>query len=266
MSQINCDYSVRFCLPASPESPSSIGAKFVETLDTLSRIDPTVFADWEVMDFPARTSLPLAKVRSRIGAIVERNVARDDLGDPCPYYGYSANAFTKPIIESRGVALRIKAGGNTKFENSLAFGQWNIFPDPEIVTYPLFMAALLAINAVWLVPWACAQAFRANYIRVPLDDVPSGRGFKLINTPMIPADPTFPETIFHIPWIGYLSAERAAGVSPPRDLLTERTPDGGLLMTATTDRLDPDNPEHVRRSRILAEIMIAQTKDIVGNT
>jgi hypothetical protein len=29
-------------------------------------------------------------------------------------------------------------------------------------------------------------------------------------------------------------------------------------MSATADRLDPDNPEHVRRARIVAEVMIAR--------
>jgi hypothetical protein len=31
-------------------------------------------------------------------------------------------------------------------------------------------------------------------------------------------------------------------------------------MSATTDRLNPMNPEHARRARILAETMIACTK------
>jgi hypothetical protein len=47
-------------------------------------------------------------------------------------------------------------------------------------------------------------------------------------------------------------------VAPTRDILTERTPDGGFLMSTTTDRLDPDNPEHARRARIIAEAMIAR--------
>jgi hypothetical protein len=42
-----------------------------------------------------------------------------------------------------------------------------------------------------------------------------------------------------------------------RDILTERTPNGGLLMSATTDRIDPTNPEHTRRARMIAEVMIA---------
>jgi hypothetical protein len=65
--------------------------------------------------------------------------------------------------------------------------------------------------------------------------------------------------LFHVPWIIYLSAQRAAGVTVARDILTERAPDGGLLMGATTERLNPMTPEHARRARILAETMIACT-------
>ncbi len=59
-----------------------------------------------------------------------------------------------------------------------------------------------------------------------------------------------------MPWISYLSAERAASLGPLPDLITERTPDGGLLMSSTTDKFDPTNREHMRRSRHMAEIMI----------
>ena len=81
---------------------------------------------------------------------------------------------------------------------------------------------------------------------------------KIVSVERVPLDLTFPYSVFHIPWIAYLSAEYAAGVALPCDILTERTPDGGLLMSATTARLDPDNPEHVRRARIIAETMIAR--------
>ena len=75
----------------------------------------------------------------------------------------------------------------------------------------------------------------------------------------VPLDPTFPYSIFHIPWIAYLSAPLAAGVKLSPEILPERTPDGGLLMTATKERLDPSNPEHARRARMLAETLIKQT-------
>lgn len=55
--------------------------------------------------------------------------------------------------------------------------------------------------------------------------------------------------------------ERADGLTLAREILTERTPDGGLLMSATTERLDPMNPEHLRRARIVAEALIACTEE-----
>jgi len=85
------------------------------------------------------------------------------------------------------------------------------------------------------------------------------QAFRLDSVPQVPGDPTFPDTIFHIPWIAYLSAPRAAGLRLPREILTERTPDSGLLMIACKERLDPTNPKHLRCARILAEMMIART-------
>jgi len=118
-----------------------------------------------------------------------------------------------------------------------------VAPDLAIMTFPLFRAALLVINAIWQQPWACVQAFRLHYNRVPL----------------YPGAALFPYSRFHIPWIGYLGPSLLNDTVCPPDLKTERTVDGGLLMIAAKERLDPDNPEHLRRARILAETMIACT-------
>jgi hypothetical protein len=76
---------------------------------------------------------------------------------------------------------------------------------------------------------------------------------------MLPGDPTFGDSAFHIPWIGYLSAPLAAEVTLPREITTERVPDGGLLMIATTDRLNPEDTDHLRRARIIVETMLTRT-------
>jgi len=78
-------------------------------------------------------------------------------------------------------------------------------------------------------------------------------------SPLIAGTPLFPYSRFHIPWLAYLSAPIAARLDLPPEIVTERTPDGGLLMSATEERLDPTNPEHLRRSRILAETLITRT-------
>jgi len=78
--------------------------------------------------------------------------------------------------------------------------------------------------------------------------------------------PLFPYSVFHIPWFAYLSAPLGVGLNLPSEFRVEGTPDGGLLMTATEDRLDPTNPEHLRCARILAETMIARTGYQPGGT
>jgi hypothetical protein len=145
-------------------------------------------------------------------------------------------------------------------EVRLDAGDLMVPPDPVIVTYPLFRSALLAINAIWQQPWACTLAFRPAYVKVPNDNLPIEQGYTLERAPMIPSEPTFPESMFDIPWFAYLSAPLAAGLKLPPEIQTERTVDGGLLMTATEERLDPEIPDHVQRARILAEPMIARAR------
>jgi hypothetical protein len=141
----------------------------------------------------------------------------------------------------------------------LEFGFFSdVPPDLTIVTYPVCKAALLAINAIWQAPWACAQAFGSAPVMIPVD-IGGVQGTRLKSAAPLPRDPNFPYSIFHVPWIAYLSAEFTAGVKLPPEILTERMRDGGLLMTATKERLDPDNPEHARRARVLAQTMIKQT-------
>ena len=104
---------------------------------------------------------------------------------------------------------------------------------------------MLAINAIWPPVWAYAYAYGTDYDEAPL----------------FPGAELFPSSGFHIPWLGYLSAPLATGLELLAEILTERTPDGGLLMTATEERLDPTVPEHWRRARIIGEAMIARDTD-----
>lgn len=235
---------------------AAIGGKFLETLDALASVDP-IFADWKISDVRNMSSLPLAAVRPRIVSVIENNVVRDDFDEPSPVYGYHAIARAGEFKDPGSVRFKVDAGGKFAGGALLEFGEWDIAPDLAIVTYPVFKAALLAINAIWRAPWACAQAFRSGAVSVPID-YGGAQAFRIDSLLQVPSDPTFPDTIFHIPWIAYLSYELATGLKLTPEILTERTP-GGLLISATTERLDPANPEHLRRARILAETMIACT-------
>jgi hypothetical protein len=267
----NYIYSLRSQWPRREETPATIGVKFVNMLDALRDIDP-IFGDWIVLDPPIprmRYSIadylkikfvPLDVARSGITQIIEHNVVLDDASEADPDEGYSVNARVGgDFNDSRTVHMRLEAGGREIGSTDLKFGEWTKPPDLTIVTYPMYRAVLLAINAVWRPRWACAYAFRVGTVSVPNVEVAPGVvGTRIDSLPPVPLDPTFPYSIFHIPWIAYLSAEDSIGIAQPGDIFTERTLDGGLLMSVTTDRLDPMNLEHARRARALADLMIAR--------
>jgi hypothetical protein len=45
MSELEFEYHIRASLRPKPESPAVLGAKFLQTLDALSRIDPAIFTN-----------------------------------------------------------------------------------------------------------------------------------------------------------------------------------------------------------------------------
>jgi hypothetical protein len=243
MSLSSFKYSVRLPLPTGPLSPDWLGPKFIATLDALTPIDPNIFAGWQVSEIRRMKKIPLAAARPRIAEIIGRDVHHDDWG-PAPEHGYSAVATTTADASTRRMSLSVDAWGRLGEGNvELMAGGIMVPSDPAIVTYPLFRAALLAIHEIWQAPWGCAQAFRVDYDKEPL----------------FPGAALFPYSQFHIPWIAYVAPALLPGPVPPPDIQTEHTRDGGLLMSAIEERLDPTDPEHLRRARILAETLIAWT-------
>lgn len=232
-------FGIYYGLPGRRETPAVIGAKLLDTLDALARIDP-LFADWTVPENPTMTSWPLAVARPRIAAIVENNVVRNKRKEPQPESGYGFITVAENAIPSRMVKLFIHGGSPDRDELMLLVGDPLYPTDPAIVKYSLFREALLATSTIWRPAWAVVAA-KWLYSKAPTS----------------PGGPQFPRSAFHIPWLAYLSPARSLRFALPADIRTERAPDGGLLMTTTEEPFDPTNPEHLRGARNLAETMIA---------
>jgi len=244
------DYSIRSAWPAKLQSPKEIGEKFLHTLDKLERIDG-VFSDWGLGDKTKENLTPLELIASDITTVVEHNVSRDDFDNPDPDAGYAMFAANHVSagdkITSANVSFQIKAGSKWNWANE-AFvhtGGYEIPPQPSIITYPIFKAALLTMIAAWPCTWANASAFKMDYWEH--SDAPG-------EAPM-------PYSIYHLSWMAYLSGERSAKLTPPAGVTWERTPDGGLLLIAAEERFDPTNPLHIQRSRAIVNFMIDQLGD-----
>jgi hypothetical protein len=234
-------FSIYYELPQRGETPAEIGAKFLRTLDALSRIDP-LLTTWKVLDQPTLASLPLADARPRIAAIVENFVVLDKAGQPVPESGYAAIGVTDSAFPSRIVTLSVYAGGLFRDEMMLEVGGILHPTDPLVVKYTLFRGALLTTSAIWQPTWACVAATRNG-------------GYS--EEPIVPGAALFPSSVFRIPWMAYLSPARTIGVPLPAGTRSESAPDGGLLFTVTEEPFNPTNPEHLRGARIVAETMIA---------
>ncbi len=155
-------FSIRSEWHGRVERPAAIGAKFVNMLDALSRIDP-IFSDWLVAGFPNPSSgdhetdtlnmkaIPLASARSRIAEIVENYVVRNDAYEPDPDGGYKAFATTNELDGPRVAGVSVDAGG--KYDGSIVFrfGELLVPPDLRLVNYSLYKAALLAIVRLQMV-------------------------------------------------------------------------------------------------------------------
>jgi hypothetical protein len=260
MTTPNYRYYIRgHCAGPIDEKPAVIGRRFLQTLDSLSEIDPLftgwkVFERWEIVEKEEQLLVSLADARNRIVEIVENCVAHNEYG-PAPKEGYDVAAYAG-ARGARKVTFTVRTWNQIFM---LEFGEHYLASDLSIVTYPRFRAALLAICRAWDAQWAAAQACRSEFVKTPMDFGPGVPAFKIETATQVPIDPTFPRSALFIPWIAYLSAKRAAGVALAPEILTERTPDDGLLMSATTERLDPTNPAHVRHARIIAETLIPLT-------
>ncbi|HEX4180318.1 MAG TPA: hypothetical protein VHY32_05970 [Caulobacteraceae bacterium] len=253
-------WSIQSAHSSGVETPAAIGEKYIRMLDRFSQIDP-VLSGWSIwqdnctldeleawaekgMPEPAPVrAVPLDEARRDMTAFVEANAQLDDWGEPQPDEGYGLLAHNKYNLTARNVSVMVKAGSKSDFNNwRVDFGEVGDPPDPSILTYPIMGGIFRAMIPIWPTPWAIVQGSTAEYEKRREER----RGY--IGTTNV-------ETFRHdIAWMGYLSAELAPGFEPPADLISERTADGVLMISAEA-RPDPADPDQMRRGDLLKAIM-----------
>lgn len=198
------------------DTPAALARRWVATAARLRAIDP-VFSNFY-------------KGQDGKGVLltIDPESIEKDIAARATHDGYMFNVKTD--ISGRGPRLfEFDMTAGSRFFNVVCLGTpYGQVPDPSIVTYRIFKAAMLAI----------AENFR----------VERGRAYPRKLADLWPhppnANPAFP-----IAWISYVSARRTHLVTPPPTAIIERRPDGGLLMAATDETFDVDNPAHMAVAR-----------------
>ncbi|HVO33543.1 MAG TPA: Imm52 family immunity protein, partial [Elusimicrobiota bacterium] len=213
-----------------PESSEQWARRMVKTLDALSEASP-LLSGWLVSErypyelaYEDQHTMPFAVARDKMKEIVEACAwgAREALG-------YNLGAAVSDIASSRFMEFSASAGGHDEHGPGFRCARlWtNRFADadPELVTAPLFKAALFALVEAWEPEFAIAESFSlARY---------SGEK----SAPFAPA------------WMTYLSAPLARQIVPPSGVRVERDDAGGILMIATEEKFDVENPEHMAAAK-----------------
>ena len=106
---------------------------------------------------------------------------------------------------------------------------YGVVPDPELVCYETFRGVLLAISDVFEVDTVLALPFCL--------------------TDFWPWEVEDDRACLDMAWISYVGPRFAHLVTPPPTAIVEHRPDGGLLMAATSDTFDVDNPAHMSVAR-----------------
>ena len=213
------------------ETPDELAARFLRMIDAFKEIDP-VFSLWTSGRMRPRK---FETIRDRYAEEIAAGVATDDWDEPVPSDGYWFSARTRDTPDNRSFAVRCKAGSILKysFTNHVTLTTSSLAdprPDTDVNTYRVFRPALLAIVDAWAP--VRAGAYSQQLIQ------------------LYAADSYFPPA-----WIQYLCPWLAEKITPPSTVLSERLPNGGLLMSATTETFDVDNPKHLAAARDMAAAM-----------
>ena len=218
------EYYIHASWGSRAETPEAIAARFLDCVDRLKQIHPA-YDNWifRLNDKPKKFDA----LRKDLPAAIAANVVRADSGKQTPSGGYWSRVINNMNEDGpRSLAVSVKAGSAwTGLCNSAEIGTgYRVIPDPSIIAYPAFKAALLAL----------AESFDATYCSA---------------YPMQIMDFWDPSRNLRIAWMSYVAPRFAPLITPPPSAIVERTARGGLLMAATAETFRVDNPAHLAVAR-----------------
>ena len=207
------------------EAPDALARRWIALIERLSVLDPALrtWSHWEPKTGAIVFDPSLEAQLARVIAGMETTVT----GEVVPAGGSSLHNTTNPLPRSRHVRVKMCAGMDAPWDgNVLIFDTaYNVAPDPCLVTFHVFLGAILAM----------VETFEATQAFVYPDGLSD-----LWDPPTSDKGRPIP-----LAWISYVAPRFAHMVTPPPRAIVERRPDGGLLMAATDETFRTDNPDHL---------------------
>jgi hypothetical protein len=221
------------------ETPNKLAARFFQMIDRLKPSDPAL----DRWTYDRKTDLQ-AK-RGDFSAYIASKIERDDYGGINSNSGYWFGARSPDnVAPERRFSIQCHAGKSIgeDFVNHVIIKQdtW-VQPAVELHSYSIFRLALLAIAEAWeptTIEANCGWLVQR----------------KTYNPHFRPA------------WMRYLCPALAREAKPPACAIVEHLPNGGLLLSATEQTFDVDNPQHVAAAEAIASALAGLHDNTISMT
>lgn len=220
-------YTLRACWGPRREPPDMLAIRILRTVCALPAIHPDL-ASWFI--YPDRDSelIDVPTENHALARIIANGVSREDDGSPDPTGGFFFHLVNEKVPTPRRVTVGVHAGSGSTvrmYTNTVRLLTAPLSTENDsLITASVMKKIMLTVASIWDVTWCSAAPWLLGPKR------PQDR----------PDRPWFSQA-----WIALLSARFASVVTPPASILSERTPNGDLLMIATEERFDLDNPKHL---------------------
>ena len=228
-------YNIQSCWGPRQETPADIAERYLRTLKALKPINP-VFDHWYYLGLTKGALLTSMSREALIHEISTRTNNDETTDKPIIPFGYSATASNSLLRNPPGrlfdpdkITLEVHAGATASvglINNAQILTAPLNERNAAYVTYDKMKAAMLVVIKSWDVTWCACY---------PYD---------IIDLWTVPRDMPWHK----LTWITYLAEPYAALVKPPASAIVEHLP-GGILLSATIDRFETANPDHLAIAR-----------------
>jgi hypothetical protein len=227
-------YSILAYWGPRPESPPACAPKILRMFEALRRIDPALGRlFWRDRENGKPLPVTSLDVASAARLLAQRQNLSEVTRKPIVEFGYRFVATNELPWGPRCLTINGKLGGYTTaniLANYVCLSTEPLHRENEdIINFRVFRSALLELASIWDASWCSAT---------PTDLLEFVSTINVERrTPRLSGG-----------WITYLAAPFAAKIAPPHSAICEQV-DGGLLMTATEETFQVDNPAHVAVAR-----------------
>lgn len=219
-------FSIYAKWPARREGPKEVADRLRGFLDQIAYLDDSL-SHWSI----GKKRFLYNAVRYDLAALIERNVNHDELGAVQRDAGYAIIGGSQN--DRQRFVLMGDVGGIYRYP------QWNWLwfhtasgrpANPEVATYTLMRAVVLAMIAYWQPLFALCDS-----------------------SELAPDQDRF--GWFREGWMSYVPPQHIDRVDLVGVPFSERTPDGGLLLSATNQAFRADVSAHVDGARRISQAL-----------